>query len=384
MAFDGKAFGEEVVAATRSFVERSLAPVLARLAAAEKALADAQAALAARPDVEALVVAAVEKAIPRGEPIDLDAVTRGIEDRLAERIAALPKAATAEEVAALIPPPPEPVDVDAILAAAVEKTRAEWEEAIKALPAMPTAEEIAALHPPPKDGIDGKDADPEFVRALVKEAVAALPAVPTPEEVAALVPKGQDGKDGSDGLPGAPGEPGRDGVDGKDGRDGIDGKDGDPGRDGEKGLDGAPGRDGIDGKNGVGLAGVLRDHEGCVVFTLTDGAIVKLGKFDGRDGEPGKDGAPGRDVDPEFVRAAIKDEVQRQVTAPLADAYKGVWKPGVYKRGDVVTWGGSLFIAAADTEAKPESAEDWKLAVKRGRDGKDGETPKPPTTVKLK
>ena len=50
-----------------------------------------------------------------------------------------------------------------------------------------------------------------------------------------------------------------------------------------------------------------------------------------------------------------------------------------------MTWGGSLFIAQADTEAKPETNDDWKLAVKRGRNGKDGVVtePKPKTPVKL-
>jgi len=119
------------------------------------------------------------------------------------------------------------------------------------------------------------------------------------------------------------------------------------------------------------------------VFTLTNGSIVKLARVDGRDGEPGKDGAPGQDVPSEFVRAAIKDEVQRQVTAPLADAYKGVWKPSAYKHGDVVTWGGSIWLAKRDTDDRPESSDAWSLIVKRGRDGKDGEAPKGPAKVKL-
>ena len=32
---------------------------------------------------------------------------------------------------------------------------------------------------------------------------------------------------------------------------------------------------------------------------------------------------------------------------------------------------GSLFIAQTATKAKPETSPDWKLAVKRGRDGRD-------------
>jgi hypothetical protein len=55
----------------------------------------------------------------------------------------------------------------------------------------------------------------------------------------------------------------------------------------------------------------------------------------------------------------------------LADFYRGVWQPGPHKRGDAVTWEGSLFICWVDTEAKPGTNGDFKLAVKRGRDGKD-------------
>src|SRR5580765_1441734 len=51
----------------------------------------------------------------------------------------------------------------------------------------------------------------------------------------------------------------------------------------------------------------------------------------------------------------------------------GVWKDGTaYSQGDGVTWAGSFWIAQADTGAKPGDSEDWRLAVKRGRDGKDG------------
>ena len=50
----------------------------------------------------------------------------------------------------------------------------------------------------------------------------------------------------------------------------------------------------------------------------------------------------------------------------------GVWKEGAaYSRGDGVTLGGSFFIAQADTTAKPGKSDDWRLAVKRGTDGRD-------------
>lgn len=49
---------------------------------------------------------------------------------------------------------------------------------------------------------------------------------------------------------------------------------------------------------------------------------------------------------------------------------RGVWKEGGYKAGDGVTWAGSFWIAQNDTTAKPDSGEDWRLAVKRGRDAR--------------
>lgn len=53
--------------------------------------------------------------------------------------------------------------------------------------------------------------------------------------------------------------------------------------------------------------------------------------------------------------------------------YRDVFKQGEsYDPGDAVTWGGSLWIAQRATDAKPDSPDSgWKLAVKKGRDGKD-------------
>lgn len=51
---------------------------------------------------------------------------------------------------------------------------------------------------------------------------------------------------------------------------------------------------------------------------------------------------------------------------------RGVYREATaYQRGDCVTWGGSMWIAQKDTDAKPGEGDGWRLAVKRGRDGKD-------------
>lgn len=54
--------------------------------------------------------------------------------------------------------------------------------------------------------------------------------------------------------------------------------------------------------------------------------------------------------------------------------YRGVYKDNdPYKRGDSVTWGGSLYIAQEDTDKHPRDSKGtfWKLAVKAGRDGRN-------------
>lgn len=51
---------------------------------------------------------------------------------------------------------------------------------------------------------------------------------------------------------------------------------------------------------------------------------------------------------------------------------RGVFRPdGEYAKGDGVTYGGSFWIAQKDQPGKPEDGSGWRLAVKRGRDGKD-------------
>lgn len=193
---------------------------------------------------------------------------------------------------------------------------------------------------PGRDGLDGKDADPQLIARMVADAIAALP-VPA------------------------------DGKDGRDGKDGIDGKDG------EKGADGA------------GIAELLIDRGGVLVATFTDGRMKTLGPVvgkDGQPGQPGKDGADGRDgfalddfdvsmmedgrtIELSFERGDVRNEFELKFPVVID---RGVWKEGSkYEQGDAVTWGGSLWIAQKETEAKPDSGDGWRLSVKRGRDGKD-------------
>lgn len=159
------------------------------------------------------------------------------------------------------------------------------------------------------------------------------------------------------------------------GRDGADGQKGDVG---PKGIDGKDGRDGIDGKDGVGIAGALIDRSGSLVVTLSNGMTTSLGAVvgrDGVDGAAGRDGAPGKDGD---------NGADGVIKLDLADVHKGPWKAGAFGRGNLVTMGGSTWLATADTQSRPGTDETWRLIVRAGRDGKDGRDlgPAPPVTVR--
>lgn len=151
-------------------------------------------------------------------------------------------------------------------------------------------------------------------------------------------------------------------------------------------------------KDGVGLAGSLIDRDGNLVVTLSDGSVTTLGPVVGKDGAPGKDGANGADGkdgrdgigfdDMELVETEdgvflrfTRGDIVKDFRLPIV-IDRGVFKPGsAYRKGDGVTWGGSFWIAQCDTDEKPDTAKGWRLAVKKGRDGRDG---KDATPVKVK
>ena len=137
-------------------------------------------------------------------------------------------------------------------------------------------------------------------------------------------------------LPGPRGEPG------------PEGKQGPPG---ERGEPGAPGVKGEPGRNAFDL-NYLQNYAGEQIARALKTATMTT-----------PDG--GR-----TLHWTIGDSVHEIKTALVLDA--GVWKEGqAYVPGDAVTLGGSLFIAQAATTAKPGKSDDWRLAVKRGTDGRD-------------
>lgn len=126
---------------------------------------------------------------------------------------------------------------------------------------------------------------------------------------------------------------------------GPQGQEGKRGKDGERGLKGEPGR------NATDLMLVQEMIEQRVERAIEAVTITTLDR--------------GR-----TLRWAFGDKVHEIKTALVLDA--GVWKDGTnYLAGDGVTLGGSFFIAQIDTTAKPGKSDDWRLAVKRGSDGRD-------------
>lgn len=256
------------------------------------------------------------------------------------------------------------------------------------------ATKAVAMIPAPKDGQDGqdgKDADVEAVVAVVveqtkelvavlsaelgqvRETVSALPPVPEPvdkealvAEVVALIPVPKDGADG------APGEKG------------------DPGPKGEKGDP---------GKDGISVRKFIRGAEGNLIAIGSDGTTDDLGFIEGKDGAPGKDGRDGKDgadgVGWDDLDETVEDggrflvrrhkrgeevkEFRHQLATPID---RGIYNNDTkYLRGDSVSYGGSSWTAQGEVSGeKPDSGSKlWRLAVKRGRDGRDGVMKEPPS-----
>ncbi|RCS21462.1 hypothetical protein DUT91_23885 [Phyllobacterium salinisoli] len=94
-------------------------------------------------------------------------------------------------------------------------------------------------------------------------------------------------------------------------------------------------------------------------------------------------GAPRSDRPFRFTFRFAKGDRVKEFTFSLpVPLDRGVFKDGsTYETGDGVTWGGHYWIAQDTTTDKPDSGKGWRMAVRRGRDGKD---PKAETPVSSK
>lgn len=152
-------------------------------------------------------------------------------------------------------------------------------------------------------------------------------------------------------------------------------------------------------QDGVGVVDALIERDGSLTLTMSNGTTKKLGVVVGRDADldaikrqiddhlatlpkprDGVDGFGFEDLNVEqvgergfrFVFAKGDRHKAFEFALPVV-IDRGVFKAGTkYAAGDGVTFGGSFWIAQAETTDKPENSKSWRLAVKRGRDGKDG------------
>jgi len=169
---------------------------------------------------------------------------------------------------------------------------------------------------------------------------------------------------------------------------------------GPAGPPGPIGERGLPGQDGVSLAGAFINHKGCLVLTTSAGTTVELGEVVGKDADlaemarqireevakipPPKDGQDGvgmedmtleRTGDRDYVLRFVRGDRVKEFPFTIdAMIYQGIFEQGrEYRKGDTVTYAGSLWFARADTSAVPGAGETpWQLAAKRGRDGRDG------------
>ena len=372
---DAKAMAEATAIIVREAVDKATTPLLARLAIVEardaspdeasirRMIDDAIAALPAPrdgasvtvADVEPLVATAVARAVgdlptaKDGASVTLDDVKPLIAAETERAVAALPlpdlvepvETAVAAAVAAL----PPPIDGKSVTLDDVRPLIAQ--EAERAVAALPPVDVIATVEaavaaavlalPAPVDGksVTVADVEPVIASALAS-AVAALP---TPA----------DGKS----VTVADVEPTIVAAV-------------------ERAVAALP-----VAKDGVGLAGAMIDRTGGLVVTLSDGKLCELGRVEGKNGEPGLgfddmsiEQTGERQATLKFVRGEQVKTFNLTVPAVID---RGVFKEGqAYTLGDAVTFGGSLWIAQKDTGEKPDGPDTgWRLAVKKGRDGRD-------------
>ena len=239
---------------------------------------------------------------------------------------------------------------------------------------------------------------------------------------------GKDGVDGQDGKDGKDGVDGKDGINGKDGSDGINGKDGERGERGADGVDGKSvtleelkkalmpelknltkaltvdlevsaealvekkfqempkPKDGMDGRDALDIEvqpaidpeksyprGTWASHKGGLwrAFQKTNAMRGWECMVNGFAGESTYEIKDNRTVEFRFVQADGTERVVERKFPGLI--YRGVYtEKNNYVQGDVVSCGGSMWVAEQDNPGKPGvDHKGWTLSVKRGRDGRN-------------
>lgn len=207
--------------------------------------------------------------------------------------------------------------------------------------------------------------------------------------------KGEQGERGQPGLSikGDKGERGESGITGEPGSQGMRGERGEIG---ERGQQGVQGEKGIDGKDGRSIE--TAEVEAMIQRSIASETNRWALEFERRAADvfqraidkiptpkDGKDGADAFSIDDltitddghgkvTFIYARGDLRKTFEVQLPRFED-KGVFRDsGIYQKGDGVTSGGSLWIAQCDVPSgRPGMGDDWRLAIRRGQDGKNAD-----------
>lgn len=154
------------------------------------------------------------------------------------------------------------------------------------------------------------------------------------------------------------------------------------------GEPGAPGKDGVDGNSASPdeVAAIFERRFSDLqlswerqVRECIDKAIDRIPPP--KDGRDGRDGIPVDGVDLSLsddgrtVTVSMKageTVIEKSIKIPSIIDRGGYKRESPYEKGDGVSYGGSFWIAQADVAGVlPGTSGDWRLAVKKGRDGAD-------------
>lgn len=194
----------------------------------------------------------------------------------------------------------------------------------------------------------------------------------------------EKGDPGKDGEPGITGDKGETGLQGEKGDAGEKGDTGEPGPQGEQGKDGADGKDGKDISIDEVKALLETVHSNWALEferRMQEGFQRQLEKMPiPKNGKDGKDALELEDIElslsddfREITLSFNRGELSKSITLPFpVPIFRGYYDDkAVYKHGDVVSHGGSMWISKVDSpENRPGVKQDgeWVLSVKHGRD----------------
>lgn len=348
--FDGKAFGREIVEAVKGHIDRTVAPISARIEALERRFDDLPPARDGKDaDIsemrqiaqnEMAGLKTLIEAIPPA-PV-LPDISEMVEEALAARVPADMAEAIQEAARAAVAELPMPQDgksisvediipaIDAIIAEKISAIPAAKDgvsvsiDDVRPVIEAEVAKRVSEL-PVPKDGEPGKDADPEVIRAMVEDAVSALPPAKDGKSVTIddMLPIMNEALQKAISAIDPP-------------------------------------------KDGRGIADLAINQNGDLIVNFSDGTEKNAGRALGWDGA---------DIDWDCVHENLakmfdawpKPKDGKDGKLPIVK----VWEDAVHYAGDVVTFDGRLYQAQRDTGKMPDSA-DWLCLAERGRDGEDG------------